>query len=103
MSATIRIADSRGRISLPGFANATVILEAISPNEYRVRKAEVIPADDLHFMEEDMPMQLSERDAAMLLEMLDNPPPPNAAARKAAKRFKNHSLPMKAIEDLLGS
>ena len=34
MSALIRIADSKGRISLPGFANATVILEAVSPNEY---------------------------------------------------------------------
>ena len=90
MSATIRIADSKGRIILPGFANATVILEAISPNEYRVRKAEVIPTDDLHFMEEDMPVQLSERDAKMVLEMLENPPPPSAAARRAAKRFKKH-------------
>lgn len=90
MSAIIRIADSKGRISLPGFANATVLLEAISPNEYRVRKAEVIPADELHFVEEDMPIQLSERDAITFLEMIENPPRPNAAARKAAKRFKKH-------------
>ncbi len=90
MSTTIRIADSKGRIILPGFANATVILEAISPNEYRVRKAEVIPADELHFMEEDMPVQLSERDAKLVLELLENPPRPNAAARRAAKRFKKH-------------
>ena len=90
MSTTIRIADSKGRIILPGFANATVILEAISPNEYRVRKAEVIPADELHFSEEDMPLVLSERDAMTLLEMFENPPAPNAAARKAAKRYKKH-------------
>ena len=90
MSTTIRIADSKGRIILPGFANATVILEAISPDEYCVRRAEVIPADEVHFIEEDMPIQLSERDAIALLEMHENPPRPNAAARKAVKRFKKH-------------
>jgi len=40
MSTLIRVADSKGRITLPGFANATVILEAVGPNEYRVRKGE---------------------------------------------------------------
>ena len=90
MSALIRIADNKGRISLPGFANATVVVEAISPNEYRVRKAEVIPTDELHFTEEEMPVVLSERDAKRFLEMVENPPPPNAAARRAAKRFKKH-------------
>ena len=63
MATLVRIADNKGRISLPGFANATVILEAISPNEFRVRKAEVIPKDELRFPEEDMPLVLSERDA----------------------------------------
>jgi uncharacterized protein (DUF1778 family) len=90
MSTVIRLADSKGRISLPGFANATVILEAVSANEYRVRKAEVIPADDLRFSEEEMPVVLSEQDAKRLLEVLENPPAPNAAARRAAKRFKKH-------------
>jgi uncharacterized protein (DUF1778 family) len=90
MSTTIRIADSKGRVSLPGFANATVILEAISANEYRVRKAEVIPADEMRFPEEDMPIELSERDAKKFLEALENPPTPTAAARRAAKRFKKH-------------
>ena len=51
MSAVVRIADNKGRVSLPGFANATVIVEAFSPNEYRVRKAEVIPTDELRAME----------------------------------------------------
>jgi uncharacterized protein (DUF1778 family) len=88
MATLVRIADNKGRISLPGFANATVILEAISPNEFRVRKAEVIAKDDLHFPEAHV--ILSERDARRFLETLENPPPPNAAARKAAKRFKKH-------------
>ena len=32
------MADSKGRIVLPGFANAKVIVEAISDTEYRIRK-----------------------------------------------------------------
>jgi hypothetical protein len=90
MSTIIRIADNKGRISLPGFANATVILEPISPTEYRVRKAEVIPADELHFPEEQMPVSLSEGDAEQVVQSLEKPPRPNAAARRAAKRFKKH-------------
>jgi hypothetical protein len=31
---------------LPGFANATGILEAIGASEYRVSRAEVIPDDE---------------------------------------------------------
>jgi hypothetical protein len=90
MSALVRIADNKGRISLPGFANATVILEAVTANEYRVRKAELIPADDLRFSEEEMPVPLSKRAARQLLKDLENPPRPNAAARSAAKRFKKN-------------
>jgi hypothetical protein len=91
MSAVIRIADAKGRVILPGFANATVIVEACSPNEYRIRKAQVIPADDVVLTEEYMPVPLSKRDARSLLKSLEKPPRPNAAARRAAKRFKeNH-------------
>ena len=88
METAIRTADSKGRIVLPGFANATVIIEAVSDTEYRIRKARVIPEDDLRFPEEDMPVELSERDAKKFLETLENPPKPNAALRRAAKRFK---------------
>lgn len=91
MSAIIRVVDNKGRISLPGFANATVIIEAVSDTEYRVRKARVIPEDELRFSEEEMPIRLSVGDANRLLDALDKPPKPNAAARRAAKRFKaNH-------------
>ena len=88
MSKVVRIADSKGRVSLPGFSNATVVIEAVSENEYRVRRAKVIPEDELRFPEEDMPLVLSERDARRFLESLEHPPKPNAAARRAAKRFK---------------
>jgi hypothetical protein len=88
MNQLIRIADSKGRIILPGFANATVIIEALSENEYRVRKAKVIPEDELQFPEEDIPVPLSECDAQRFIQALESPPEPNAAARRAAKRFK---------------
>ena len=91
MSQLIRIADSKGRVILPGFANATVIIEALSENEYRLRKAKVIPEDELRFSEEGMPVSLSERDAQRFLRALESPPKPNAAARRAAKRFKKEN------------
>ncbi len=87
VSEVIRTADSKGRVSLPGFANATVIIEGVSENEYRVRKAKAIPEDELRFAEEDLPLELSEHNARAVLETLLNPPKPNAAARRAAKRF----------------
>jgi hypothetical protein len=92
MSPIIRTADARGRVALPGFANKTVVIERVSDSEYRVRKAKVIPEDDLRFHEEGFPLKLSDRDAARVAEALENPPPPNKAARKAAKRFmRNHA------------
>jgi hypothetical protein len=88
MSSTVRNADSKGRIVFPGWANATVIIEAVGVNEFRVRKAKVIPEDDLHFPEEDGPVKLSRRDAAKFLGTIQNPPKPNQTLRKAARRFK---------------
>jgi hypothetical protein len=90
MNALVRIADNKGRISLPGFANATVILEVITANEYRVRKAEAIPADQMRFPEEELPVLLSKRAARQVLSALEDPPSRNAVARRAAKRFKKH-------------
>jgi len=82
MGSTVRTADSRGRVTLPGFANAMVTVEATSDTEFRVCK--------VLFPEDDMPIKLSGRDAKMVLEMLGNPPKPNAALRRAAKRFKKN-------------
>lgn len=90
MTQRVRIADSKGRVSLPGFANATVIVETVSANEVRVRRVEVIPTDERTLPEDEMPLKLTEREARQLLKALDNPPAPTAAARRAAKRFKKH-------------
>ena len=89
MSEMVRIADSKGRICLPGFANATVIIEAVGEGEYRVRRATAIPEAELRFPEEDMPVLLSEHDARGFLGALKNPPRPNPAARRAARRIRN--------------
>lgn len=89
MAPIICVADAKGRVTLPGFANATVILEAVGPNEYRIRRSEAIAIDEVRFSEEEMPISLSQRDARLLIEVLENPPRPNAAARRAAKRLQS--------------
>jgi hypothetical protein len=90
METAIRTADSKGRVVLPGFANATVIVEAVSDTEYRIRKARVIPEDEFILPEDKMPIKLSERDAKKVLDLIENPPKPNAAARRAAKRYRKN-------------
>jgi uncharacterized protein (DUF1778 family) len=55
-------------------------------------KARFIPEDEIRFREES-PLVLSDRDRDRFLELLDNPPKPNAALRKAAARHaKNHGV-----------
>jgi hypothetical protein len=74
--------DEKARINLPkNFANSTVLVEQISDTELRIRKARVIPEDDLPFVEEAM-APLSDRDRDVFLALLDNPPPPNDALRR---------------------
>jgi hypothetical protein len=91
MKSLIRTADSKGRVALPGFANTILLIEQVDETEYRVRKAKVIPEKELHFHEEDFPVEITQRDAVRLAAALAKPPTPNTAARRAAKRFrKNH-------------
>jgi hypothetical protein len=74
--------DDKARITLPkSFANSTVLVEQVSDTELRIRKARVIPEDDLPFVEETM-APLSDRDRDVFLALLDNPPPPNDALRR---------------------
>src|SRR5947208_14083220 len=74
--------DEKARIMLPkNFANSTVLIEKVSETELRIRKARVIPEDDLPFIEEAM-APLSDRDRDVFLALLDNPPPPNDALRR---------------------
>src|ERR1700689_2104517 len=74
--------DEKARITLPkNFASSTVLVEQVSETELRIRKARVIPEDDLPFVEEAM-APLSDRDRDVFLALLDNPPPPNEALRR---------------------
>ena len=81
-----RTTDAKGRVLLPkAFANATVVLEQWGETEIRVRLARVRPVDDERFVEE-VAAPLSDRDRDRLLALLDNPPPPNSALRRAMDR-----------------
>jgi hypothetical protein len=74
--------DEKARINLPkSFANSTVLIEEVSDTELRIRKARVIPEDDLPFVEETI-APLSDRDRDVFLALLDNPPPPNENLRR---------------------
>jgi hypothetical protein len=82
MSPITRSTDAKGRISLPkAFANATVIIEQVSESELRIRKARVIPEDELRFSEE-APIVLGDEERGRFLRALDRPPKPNAALRR---------------------
>lgn len=57
----IRIADGKGRITLPaGFENVPVIIEKLTENEIRVRKAKVTALDDLPPSQQNGSADLSE-------------------------------------------
>jgi hypothetical protein len=88
MSPLTRTTDRKGRVSLPqSFANATVVIEQISDTELRIRKAQVIPEDEVRFSEES-PVTLSDHDRDLFLRLLDNPPPPGEALKKAAAQHQ---------------
>ncbi len=89
MAAEIRTTDKKGRLCLPrAFANATVLVEQVSDTELRIRKAQVIPEDEVRFEEEEPRAPLSDRDRDAFLALLENPPPPNEALRRAAAEYK---------------
>jgi hypothetical protein len=82
MAIATRTTDEKARLTLPGsFANCTVLIEQVSDTEIRIRKARVIPEDELPFVEESM-APLSDRDRDIFLALLENPPPPNEALRQ---------------------
>jgi hypothetical protein len=83
-----RSVDDKGRLLLPKeFANAMVTIERVTENEIRVRKAVVVPADELPLIENQL-KPLSDRDRDLFLSLLDNPPEPTPAFRKAAKKYR---------------
>jgi hypothetical protein len=88
MTTATRNTDKKGRVSLPkAFADCTVIIEQVSETEVRIRKAQVIPQDEVRFYEESIG-PLSDRDRDAFLALLAKPPPANAALKRAAARYK---------------
>ena len=86
MHTETRTADARGRVLLSNkVANETLLVEQASDNEYRIRVAKVIPVDEIPFLEESL-TPLSDRDRDIFLALLDSPPGPNEALRKAMER-----------------
>lgn len=88
MRAETRTTDAKARLILPkAFANATVIIEQVSDTELRVRRAKVIPEDELAFVEESA-TPLSNRDRDRFLSLIADPPAPTPALKKATSRHK---------------
>ncbi|MFO0929119.1 MAG: DUF1778 domain-containing protein [Gemmataceae bacterium] len=86
MKPITRSTDRKARVCLPrSFADSTVIIERVSDTELRIRKAQVIPEDEIRFAEE-IRQPLSDRDRDRFLDLLDNPPAPNEALKKVMRR-----------------
>lgn len=47
-------------------------------------------------IEEDQRIKLSQRDSRLVMELLENPPPPNAKLRKAAHALSQDSEPKRS-------
>jgi uncharacterized protein (DUF1778 family) len=58
-----------------------VINELVSENELRIRKARVIPEDEIRFSKE-APIVLLDPERVRFLRALDQPPKPTAALRR---------------------
>src|ERR671937_114109 len=85
MAAKVRSTDRKARVTLPkSFANATVLIEEVSATEVRIRKAKVVPegATDL------LPPPLSDEERDAFLAALENPPPANAALKRAVAKYR---------------
>ena len=86
--AEVRTIDGQAWVPVPAdFAGAKVVVEQVDGAEVRVRKAEPPDAADLLLPGE--PLQpLSDRDRDLLLDLIENPPPPNAALLRAAAEYR---------------
>lgn len=91
MAALMRTTDAKGRVLLPaGFANATVLLDVVGEGELRIRRAAVVPVEELRFSEE-RPIVLTDAERDRFLALLADPPKPGKAFRKAASRKAAHA------------
>ena len=81
-----RKVDTKGRLLLSDeLAGSTVVVERVSESEYRVRKAVVIPEDEM-FVPENSLKPLSERDRELFLAALDEPAEPIPAVLNSARK-----------------
>lgn len=88
MRSVVRNTDSKARIGLPKtFANSTVLIDQISDTEVRIRKAMVIPQDEVVFEEENR-VPISDKDRDLFLALLSKPPKPNAALKRAVAKYR---------------
>ena len=87
---TPRFTDKKARLILPPrFANSAVLIEEVSDTELRVRKAAIVPEDELPFTEENR-CPLTDADRDFVLALLTNPPAANAKLKKAVKEYRRH-------------
>jgi Protein of unknown function (DUF1778) len=87
MATETRTTDKKARVTLPrAFANSTVIVDQVSDTEVRIRKARVIPEEEVRFAEE-MRTPLTPRDYDLLVDLIDNPPEPTEALRRAVAKY----------------
>ena len=85
---TPRFTDKKARLILPArFASSAVLVEEVSENELRIRKAVVLPEDEVPFTEEHRPA-LSDEDRDFVLSLLAAPPKANADLQKAAREHR---------------
>lgn len=82
-----RQVDAEGRLLLSDdLAGSTVVIERLSETEYRVRKAIVIPEDEL-FEPENSLRPLSDRDRDLFLAALEEKPEPIQAVLDSARKY----------------
>ena len=85
-SAIPRFTDKKARLILPArFANAAVLVEEVSENELRIRKAVILPEDEIPFTEESR-SALSDEDRDFLLSLLAAPPKANTEPEEGRSR-----------------
>ena len=88
MPVDIRTTDKKGRLCLPrSFANATVIVEQISDTEVRIRRRRSFRKMKCASMRSCRVLHSRIGTATIFLALLDNPPPPNEAFRRAAAKY----------------
>jgi hypothetical protein len=87
MAQFVRKTDHKGRVRLPkGFARTTVVIEVVSDTELCIRKETSGLGKPVLFREE-LVDPLSDKDRDLFLTLLDNPPAPNQALRRAAAEY----------------